>query len=82
MRIITWNCNGQLGHKLEALLALSPDVAIIQECEKELTIPVGFTFAWAGVLPAKGLGVLARDPLMHAREYDFKWTFFLPLGMV
>ena len=39
MRIVTWNCNRQLGRKLGSLLDLSPDVAIIQECERNLAVP-------------------------------------------
>ena len=34
MRVITWNCNVNFKKKFELLQSLSPDIAIIQECEK------------------------------------------------
>ena len=32
MRIISWNCGSGFHRKIEALLALAPDVAVVQEC--------------------------------------------------
>jgi hypothetical protein len=78
MRIVTWNCNRQLGRKLQPLLDLAPDIAVVQECEKSLQVPDGFTYKWTGVFPNMGLGVLARDPQMRTLAYDEEWTFFLP----
>ena len=75
MRIVTWNCNRQLGRKLQALLDLAPDIAVVQEWEKSLQVPDGFTYKWTGVFPNMGLGVLARDPQMRTLAYDEEWTF-------
>ena len=81
MRIVTWNCNRQLGRKLQPLLDLAPDIAVVQECEKSLQVPDGFTYKWTGVFPNMGLGVLARDPQMRMLAYDEEWTFFLPVEL-
>ena len=81
MRIVTWNCNRQLGRKLQPLLDLAPDIAVVQECEKSLQVPDGFTYKWTGVFPNMGLGVLARDPQMRTLAYDEEWTFFLPVEL-
>ena len=34
MKIVTWNCNLNLERKFDLLQSLTPDIAIIQECEK------------------------------------------------
>ena len=34
MKIVTWNCNLNLEKKFDLLQSLTPDIAIIQECEK------------------------------------------------
>lgn len=80
MRIVSWNCNLTLQRKLPALLALDPTVAIVQECERDLQVPDGYTYLWRGVNPKKGLGVLARDVAAHvAPEASDQWAFFLPV---
>jgi hypothetical protein len=33
MQIATWNCNGALRNKLDAVRSLTFDIAVIQECE-------------------------------------------------
>lgn len=82
MRIVTWNCNLTLRHKLDALMELSPDVAIVQECEQAVDAPHGFTYLWYGANPLKGLGVLARDAgaRIEPSPKD-SWTFFLPVTL-
>lgn len=82
MRIVTWNCNLSLGRKLDALLELNPDLAIVQECEQTLSVPSDYTYVWTGQNIRKGLGVLARDPEARpqpaARD---EWTYFLPVTL-
>lgn len=82
MRIITWNCNRAFRNKVEVLLDLKPDVAVIQECERDLEVPPGYKYIWTGVLPKMGLGILTRD--LEARvepQADSNWTFFLPITL-
>lgn len=82
MRIVTWNCNRTFSKKARHILDLAPDVAIVQECEKDFAAPEGYQFFWTGLNERMGLGVLARDALARpeprARE---SWTFFLPVTM-
>ena len=33
MRVITWNCNMAFRKKVDAILALKPDILVVQECE-------------------------------------------------
>ena len=82
MRLVTWNCNLSLGRKLERLLALEPDVAVVQECEQSLQVPDGYEFVWTGNNPRKGLGVIAKGISLevspHARD---NWAYFLPVSI-
>src|SRR5580704_11111456 len=63
MRLVAWNCNMALERKIEFLLGLRPDIAIVSECAEPDRIrrrdadwlegdPV-----WVGRNPHKGLGV-------------------------
>jgi len=66
MRIVAWNCNMALHRKLDALMSLSPDIAVVSECanpdrlrmrgvpDSALGQPV-----WIGENRDKGLAVLA-----------------------
>ncbi|HEX8791138.1 MAG TPA: endonuclease/exonuclease/phosphatase family protein [Polyangiaceae bacterium] len=64
MRITAWNCNMGMHRKLEALLALRPDIAVLSECaspDVHAARPVfdaATSYAWNGRLPTKGLAVL------------------------
>jgi exonuclease III len=82
MRIVTWNSNRAFGKKASALLELDPDVAIIQECERDFVTPAGYKYLWIGALPHMGLGVLTRD--QEARidpGPKEEWTFFMPVTL-
>lgn len=80
MRIITWNCNQALGRKIAPLLELKPDVAVVQECARDLVPPEGYTFGWHGVNPKKGLGVLAKGPITPlAHPVCDKSAYFFPV---
>jgi exodeoxyribonuclease-3 len=63
MKIVAWNCNMALHKKLERLLSLQPDVAIISECASaELIAQKAISFnpsssIWIGDNRNKGLGV-------------------------
>ncbi len=65
MRIVAWNCNMALHRKLEALLALEPDVAVISECarrerleERMGGVGLDADMVWVGRNRDKGLAVL------------------------
>ncbi len=65
LRIVVWNCRGRLGQKSRLLSGLSPDLAIVPECEcpevllRRAIDLDGCGFAWDGTRPDRGLAVLA-----------------------
>jgi hypothetical protein len=69
-----------LGRKLDSLLKLEPDVAIVQECAAAVTVPHGYAYTWRGDNPHKGLGVITKGAgaLLHPAGRD-EWTYFLPI---
>jgi exodeoxyribonuclease-3 len=83
LRIVTWNANRSFGRKLPALLALRPDVAVIQECEREVAVPEGATFAWVGRQPRNGLGVLGFGAHAVALDsaFDPRLQWVAPVGV-
>ena len=83
MRIITWNCNLSLSRKLHRILDLAPDIAIFQECEKDLKgIPDGWEYIWFGHNPKKGIGILSSNSKIELdSNFDETWTYFLPINV-
>lgn len=82
MKVVTWNCNLTLWKKLDRLLALKPDIAVVQECERLLSVPDGYHFDWIGENPRKGLGVLVKgDTVTVHPAWRDEWTYFLPLEL-
>ncbi len=86
MRIVTWNCNGALRSKLDALRSLSFDIAIIQECEdpercsdQHYRSWAG-NYLWTGANKNRGLGVFAGpDVKLSAAELPVgQLELFLP----
>jgi exodeoxyribonuclease-3 len=66
MRIVAWNCNMALDRKVETLLGLAPDIAIIGECAEPQRLRLRSKSAWlqadpvwVGRNPHKGLAVFA-----------------------
>ncbi len=66
MRIVAWNCNMALERKVEALLDLRPDIAVISECARPDLLRARSNRdwlpsdpIWIGHNPHKGLAVLA-----------------------
>ena len=64
MRIVAWNCNMALHRKIDALLDLQPDVAVVSETacptrllERSSRDWIEAEPAWVGDNPTKGLGV-------------------------
>ncbi|HUR96253.1 MAG TPA: endonuclease/exonuclease/phosphatase family protein [Gemmatimonadales bacterium] len=61
IRLITWNCcRGADASKLQRVLALEPDIAVLQEC----AAPAGtdLSTAWFVSNPKQGVAVVARRP--------------------
>ncbi|HWS83089.1 MAG TPA: hypothetical protein VN207_02395 [Ktedonobacteraceae bacterium] len=82
MKIISWNCNMAYAKKQKHILALQPDIAIIQECsEKDIKESNAQFYYWVGNNPHKGLGVLGFDDHTYSIDSsytnDFPW--FIPL---
>ena len=66
MRIVAWNCNMALDRKVEALLDLRPDIAVISECARPELLRTRSRrdwlpahAVWIGRNPHKGLAVFA-----------------------
>ena len=81
MKVITWNCNLNLVKKFEHVSKESPDIAIIQECEKldENYFPNSKYF-WLGKNEKKGLGVIVFNHSAKVSEpLNDKLIYFLPI---
>mgnify|MGYP000542421204 CR=1 FL=1 len=81
MKIVTWNCNLNLERKFDLLQSLTPDIAIIQECEK---LPEGYfpnrKFFWTGRIESKGLGILIKDSSARLQsDFNPNLINFLPI---
>jgi exodeoxyribonuclease-3 len=66
MRIVAWNCNMALHRKVDALLALEPDIAVISETANPERLAAASARGWIEADPVwvgdrsfKGLGVFA-----------------------
>jgi exodeoxyribonuclease III len=60
MRIVTWNCGMALARKASSLLALKPDIAVVQECSKKSVDDLrshGLSGLWFGSNVNKGVAV-------------------------
>jgi exodeoxyribonuclease-3 len=91
MRIVAWNCNMALDRKIEALLALEPDVAIVSECAEpdrfRARMGPGWTRSdpvWIGRNPNKGLAVFAFNGYTAAlaERYDPRLRYIAPVRIV
>jgi hypothetical protein len=81
VRIVTWNCHMALARKAPRLLALRPDIAVVQECSAEAELAGLVRVGWCGRRQNKGLGVFARPELnaVVATEWDPTREWFLPV---
>jgi exodeoxyribonuclease-3 len=78
MRIATWNCQMGLDKKLDALLSLDPDVAVVPECSEKSVIAFrqrGLSTLWFGSNPHKGVGIICRQewPIRALPQPEQKW---------
>lgn len=74
MKLVTWNCNGALRRKLDALSRLDADILIVQECEDpvrsgdERYLEWAGHHLWHGTTKNKGIGVFSRHGLSLKTE--------------
>lgn len=81
MRIISWNCNMAYATKQDHILALHPDVVLLQECSEKHIKESEAPFAhWVGKNPHKGLGVLGFGQHIYtlSAAYTPTYPWFLP----
>lgn len=81
MRLVAWNCNMALHRKVDALLALRPDVAVISECAEperlrklSKSIWIESEPVWIGASAVKGLGVFAFNDYRAELHEEFSPT--------
>jgi exodeoxyribonuclease III len=79
LRIVTWNCGMALTRKAPSLLALKPDIAVVQECSQKSVDVLnshGFSGLWFGANPNKGLAVFCRTrfALQSVDKLFGKWV--------
>jgi exodeoxyribonuclease-3 len=87
VRIVSWNCGSGFHCKTKALVALKPDVAIVQECADLDTLATKVpefsptAALWAGDNRNRGLGVFSfgQYTLIPADIRDFSITYALPV---
>ena len=74
LRIVIWNCSMALHSKLEPLMSLNPDIAIIPECatpeivKKKQPVFYYSDAAWIGLSKHKGLAPCATCPAISSRR--------------
>jgi exodeoxyribonuclease-3 len=79
MKLVTWNCAMALHKKHEKLLTLGADILVIQECSRKFIRQIdrteGWSSAWFGRNPNKGLAVIVKAPwtIREARALKPKW---------
>ncbi len=77
MRIVTWNCNMAFARKSALILAMRPDIVVVQECSERDIRTSGATCAfWTGSNMHKGLAVLVYGD--HSARIDPCATVSLP----
>jgi exodeoxyribonuclease III len=87
LRIVVWNCRMALARKLDALLSLQPDIAVLPEAGDasrlggtSLFDEQAVTYEWIGRHSHKGLGAMGREPYRVTPipgQLDLEWI--LPL---
>jgi hypothetical protein len=64
VRIVTWKCGMALARKVPSLLALNPDIAVVQECSKKSLDVLqgdGLFGLWFGAQSEQGSGCLLQQ---------------------
>jgi exonuclease III len=87
MRIIEWNCQGAFRKKNDKILALTPDILIVSECESETKLKFGkltskpTNFFWYGDSEHRGIGVFSYSDYKFEllKEFNPKFRYIIPL---
>lgn len=88
IKILTWNCQGAFRKKYPLVAEISPDLAVIQECEQPERIPwkqgnPPKACLWFGDKPTKGLGIFSWTDLVFQplERYDRTIRYCIPIGI-
>lgn len=82
MRIVSWNCNGGLRRKVEAVESLRPDILVLQEASRRDVAALDAAFHhWVGGSEHRGLAVVSRltPSCRIASSYRSDLPWFLPV---
>lgn len=89
MKLISWNCQGAYRKKADLMLALEPDIVVIQECEHPDKLVFGGStrrpddMVWFGDNPHKGLGVFSYSKYRFQLDarHDPAFKTILPIAV-
>lgn len=89
MKIITWNCQGAFRKKVESILALKPDILIIQECEHPDKLDFSKSFVkpndsyWYSDGGKKGIAVFSfcEYKIKLLPEFNPQFRYILPFQL-
>jgi exodeoxyribonuclease-3 len=89
MRIVVWNCNMAFHRKIDRILALKPDLAVIPECADPVVVARRLTdvpwssVEWIGHSHSKGLAAFSFGDYTLRRDarFDAAYELFLPLSV-
>lgn len=90
MRFVIWNCNMALHRKIDAVLRLRPDIAVISECADPVQLAAKSALDWIEAPPVwignnrhKGLGVFAFNGLSLSLSpaYDRHLRYIAPIAV-
>lgn len=87
MKIISWNCNMAFRKKSKAILDLSPDILVVQECEhiskykEHELISASNQFIWIGENLNKGIGIFSFNEyqIKLSDTYSDRYKYIIPL---
>lgn len=85
--MITWNCNMAFRKKWAKIMALQPDILVLQECEhpskyrRKQLIPKVNEFLWFGENEHKGVGILSFNKyhIKLAKTYTTEFKYIIPI---